>query len=654
MHVQQSGSRSVCCAAPFHRHIAQQRCKIVKRPNVTAIALGLLTVFSVSAAGPNSVAALPERILSGYYGCNVTRKGDFGRNMHMIDVLAAHGFNSYETKIQGRGRHFDVVPHVGPIKEMADRAKSKGMIFQIYLYTVPYLADRHADWAEHASLPPPVSEGGKEIANAFLLTDPAVWRQLFHHAFGFASHQKEIGFASLKFDVERISEHVSYDDATWNAFCAASHSCDPATPARDRARRLSVRRGGKAAYRKFYYAQVEKAIAQFVKEIRAINPNIILGYMPARHRGELSEILNRVLAAPGIPAIVDGWDMYNGSGYVDASTQKNVARARKGNPDNRYVTWIRPDNYIPEDISVAAYHAGARTAGYSIWTLAMLDDSIPPKKRRYPLQKGVSMQDCLTAFARANEAVRADIAENTLQNPSRIPFKTPSVRVAALDISKVRIPRLKAVGAGSTKPCSLTLREQQTLLMPRKAGEAISIRLSHLSRRHHAALQYAVLDPSGRVLRNEAVTRLQSASFMLSAPEDGTYALVVTGGRGGQAWYRVSINGAWCLDARKRVYLFNPQTIYMPGGKSGNSGFNLAMGTPRQEYVCRIADGSPVTNSFSSAVRTFALPATECAKVEFSPPSKNSYSQDYMIDFPKGSAEPFLFADPDAATGLCR
>ena len=90
----------------------------------------------------------------------------------------------------------------------------------------------------------------------------------------------------------------------------------------------------------------------------------------------------------------------------------------------------------------------------------------------------------------------------------------------------------------------------------------------------------------------------------------------------------------------------------MPGGKSGNRGFNLAMGSPGQEYVCSVADGTPVTNSFSSAVRTFTLPETECAKVEFTRPAPSSYSQDFMIDFPKGAAEPFIFADPEAATGL--
>ena len=59
---------------------------------------------------------LPERILSGYYGYNVTRKGDHEHNLHMIDVLAANGFNSYEAKIQAGARHFDVAAHVPTIQ----------------------------------------------------------------------------------------------------------------------------------------------------------------------------------------------------------------------------------------------------------------------------------------------------------------------------------------------------------------------------------------------------------------------------------------------------------------------------------------------------------------------------------------------------------
>ena len=597
---------------------------------------------------------LPGRILSGYYGYNVTRKGDHERNLHMIDVLAANGFNSYETKIQARGRHFDVAPYVPQIKELVDRAKSKGMIFQIYLYTVPYLANRDSKLPEHASLPSPVAANGKEIPNAFLLTDPAVWRQLFHHAFAFARHQEEIGNATLKFDVERIGEYVSFDDSTWEGFCRSTPGYDRSTPVASRSKILKSKKGGTAAYRKFFYSGVEVAVAQFVKEIRAIRPDIILGYMPARPKGEMSEILNRVLAAPGIPAIADGWDMYNGSGYVDATTQKNVERAKSGNAGNRYVTWIRPDNYVPEDVSVAVYHAAAKTSGYSIWTLSMLDATIPAKKRQYPLQKGHSIDEYLSAFAKANKAIREDMSAGTLQSAARIPFKAPRQRVTPLDLTGIAIPRMKATGKGAMQPRPLVLRDQQTILMPRKAGEPIAVALSHLSRRHHVALQYAVLDSAKRVLRNEAVTRLQKEKFEIAAPEDGTYALVVSGGNDGQAWYSVSVNGAWCLDARKRVYLFEPQTIYMTGAESGNGSFNLAMRTPQQEYVCKVGDATAVTNSFTSAVRNYALPCAECVKVEFSRPAANSYSQDFMLDFPKDAKNPFIFADPSAAVQLLK
>jgi hypothetical protein len=77
----------------------------------------IIAVFVAFAAfGIVAADVLPERLLSGYYGYNVNRKGDFEHNLHMIDVLAANGFNSYETKIQARGRHFDVAPYVPKIK----------------------------------------------------------------------------------------------------------------------------------------------------------------------------------------------------------------------------------------------------------------------------------------------------------------------------------------------------------------------------------------------------------------------------------------------------------------------------------------------------------------------------------------------------------
>jgi hypothetical protein len=41
-------------------------------------------------------------------------------------------------------------------------------------------------------------------------------------------------------------------------------------------------------------------------------------------------------------------------------------------------------------------------------------------------------------------------------------------------------------------------------------------------------------------------------------------------------------------------------------------------------------------------------------KVEFSRPTANSYSQDFMLDFPKDAKNPFIFADPSAAVRLLK
>ena len=51
-----------------------------------------------------AVDALPERIISGYYGWNVLRKGDYERNAHMADVVhICHKVNQgFERSYYGR------------------------------------------------------------------------------------------------------------------------------------------------------------------------------------------------------------------------------------------------------------------------------------------------------------------------------------------------------------------------------------------------------------------------------------------------------------------------------------------------------------------------------------------------------------------------
>jgi hypothetical protein len=56
------------------------------------------------------------------------------------------------------------------------------------------------------------------------------------------------------------------------------------------------------------------------------------------------------------------------------------------------------------------------------------------------------------------------------------------------------------------------------------------------------ALHYALLDRNRNELRHETVAPGAQESFTVTAPYTGTYALVITGGAAGQAWYGVRVH----------------------------------------------------------------------------------------------------------------
>lgn len=155
----------------------------------------------------------PVRVMSGYTGYPLGGGGR-GHVERMIDALGDNGFNAIDVKIQQSLRKCDIDGHVPEVKALVDRAREKGLKFNVYLYPVPHHGRRVPEWPEHAALPAPVDMHGHTVSNAFLLTDPAVFGQLFHHAFRFAARRSELGFASLRFDVETLSLNVSYDDAS--------------------------------------------------------------------------------------------------------------------------------------------------------------------------------------------------------------------------------------------------------------------------------------------------------------------------------------------------------------------------------------------------------------------------------------------------------
>ncbi|MBE6358520.1 MAG: hypothetical protein E7057_04650 [Lentisphaerae bacterium] len=619
--------------------------------------ISIVTATAVLACG---AVELPERIMSGYGGHFLGQQVENGHIWRMIGKLGEQKFNSIEVKFQQTlppgVRKVQVDKFKGDIAKLYNHAKSRGLLFQIYLYPASNAGKRFVAWEEHAACPAVVSADGLEIPDVFAINDIRSWRALFEHAYSFAKIHKEVPFASLKFDIEVTPFIYSYDDATWGRFCAANAGFAADTPAAKRAALLKEK-NAEALYKKFFEDEVGKAIKTFADELHAIAPELILGFMPSHH-GVFSELMEKNLATDKVPAIVDGWELYNGAGYEDY-IRKNAARAKKNHPNNRYVTWLRPDNYDAEDIAIHAYHAGANLDGYSIWVLWMLDEAQPKS-----IPKGLNAAGQLAAFGKANNALRADMAAKTLAKTQRIAFKKAKTKVAPIVYKDLVIPTLKPVGsgnmAGSVK--QYILREQQVTLIYAKAGENIDVTLAHLAGKSRpTGLQYAVLDQQKNILRNESLTYGTRASFQIQAPHTGTYALVTSAGWGGQSWYSVEVKTPFAAllagfgkanNARNSsmIYLFSPQKVFLPGKAAGNPGFRFE--TTDNESWHLAVDKGVVQKLKRPKKLQVSLPDKAVTEVLFGKADVD-YSQNIFLYFP-GGKNPLIFFGPERTVEIVK
>ena len=168
----------------------------------------LKKLSAVAAAAFLSCGAveLPERIISGYSGHFFGQQVEGGHIWRMIDKLGEHKFNSIEVKFQQSlpkdVRKVQVEKYKGDVKKFYEHAKSRGLLFQIYLYPASNAGKRYTPWEEHAACPAVVTADGLEISDVFAINDIRSWRALFEHAYSFAKIHKEIPYLSLKFDIE--------------------------------------------------------------------------------------------------------------------------------------------------------------------------------------------------------------------------------------------------------------------------------------------------------------------------------------------------------------------------------------------------------------------------------------------------------------------
>ena len=590
-------------------------------------------------------AAEPVRLLSGYGGYVFGDKPADTERALFIPMKKA-GFNSVELKIQQyKLRRMDVKKHEGEVAELARLARKNGLVFQIYLYPEHYSGKRMENWPEHRDLPCFVTENGEERKTVFSLSDYRVWKESFRHAFDFAELSLKYPVFSLKFDIETISsEGISYDDSSWKCFCGRNPRFASDTPRPERFFSLQ-KHSAVERYRKFFLGEVDQAVRRLGEEIHSINPKLKLGVMPAG--GALAESFVRFWGTPEAPVIIDDWCMYNGEGYSEKVKARRDA-FRKLNPNSLFIPWFRINSYYPGDITVQAYHAGSVCDGYSSWTMGMLTVRHPAASH-YSLPDNNPPERYWNAYAAANQAIRADIRENIPGAAKRIAYTPAKALVPPLDYAELTIPDLVPKGSGKGGQAEYVLRDQRVVFIYAAAGEKIKVRLRHLAGERRAlSLHYALLDAQKRKLRNEAVRPGAVETFEVTAPRTGVYALVVTGGMDGQAWYGVQVFNPYCaFSVDPECYFFGaPFRIFIPGKHFGNTTLSIASSV-RQAYRFRKNRGAWVSVTGKAVMETELGDGLE--EFLMAPPEKpihGYYTQDFRMKLPKGKTL-YFYTDPE-------
>lgn len=517
-------------------------------------------------------AQTAEKVRSGYSGWF------FGGGTYhverMIDRLAANGMNAIDIKIQTSAKVYELEPHKDVVKGMVDRAHAKGLKFNVYLYPFP----------------------GAPAREMVVPCDAAaMWKRIFAHAYQWAKLQSYIGFDSLRFDIETVHCYEALDAAKLEG--------------------------------------VRKAVAEFAHDLHALAPTLPLGYMPADHHA-YAWAFDRALATETVPAYLDAWDLYNGSGYTDEVGRRALA-VKAAHPNNRFVAWLRPNSYRPADIAVSAYHTLKNTDGYSMWSLAMLDDGLGRRTGTMALPDKTVAEDYWREYKKANDAWTSG---------TEIPYRKVEAIVPKLAIDRLAFPNAGAVPYRRRGKSSFVLRDSQTVLIRARAGDDLVLSVRHLAgSRRPVALHYAVVAPDGKVLREEAVMPGGVEAFRVGASADGLYALLCTGGESGQAWYQLTVDGLnCCVDGRQgKAYFFGPPSFAVAGADHGNPTLCIGNGST-QAYQWRV-NGGEWQDSVGQSEREIALP-DGLVRIELRELKKDGYyCQDFFIRFPNGR-NPYVFA----------
>ncbi len=630
-------------------------------------AVALLAISAFATEFNTIPVKRPAKFLVGYSGYELGTHQVDAMTKNYFAPMQKSGFNTVELKIfqVKPGNRLDVSnPEIfAELKSLVNAANEHNLLFSAYVFTEPYTGKRNVkEYPQHKDLPAFVDEDGKTIDNLFSIIHYNVMREVYNNAFELAKASTKLPIAQVKFDIENIFNFgISYDDPSWKMFCAENPEFKVNTPASER---VSVLKAANAQdkYKAWFILQFEKTVQRIERELHAINPNLILGLMPTE-LGWVSKAFAKYLATPQAPAVMDDWSMYAGDGYNKDFVSKRQAELKALNPNNLYVAWLRLNSHQPDDLPSQLYHVALETDGYDVWAMHMVDPDF--KEVGYELPNGKTIADYYNAFATVNQAVRADLAGDKNAWGKRIEYKKLVAATQPLDL-KITIPDLIPAGNGTGPTQGFALRDQQTAYIYAETGEMISATITHLSgTARKVAVQYALIDRDGNKLRNEIVLpgdekRFGMEKFAVAAPYTGVYALTVSGGTGGLAWYGLEIhNKHYAFEATDRG---NPEShgiylMYSSGSfnayllRNGQTGNAQLVGEKREGMVFDYAINGGRKIFVANNNYTIDLPESQVIKITFSRPEKMKETQ-YMQDFifyTRGAVLPYLYDNPERA-----
>lgn len=598
----------------------------------------------------------PVKMLAGYLGFNPHVMEAQEMLNQFAKPMARAGFNTMDIKIHpstSKGIIDLKNPKVyANLKALADGIDAEGMMFTVYVYARDERQPQSIEADKFSQ--PCVDDTGKTLELLFNLADYNSFKAAMANVFIMAEASKTMPIGAVKIDIEVLMSAYSYDDQTWGRFVKENPSFHVSTPIAERLNELK-KNVAEEKYQIFYVREYEKNVQQFEKEVHKINPKLMLGMMPM-NQNWLSNPFIKNLATKEAPAIIDDWSMYNGDGYDRNSILRQQSFVLSLNPNNLYIPWLRLNTYKPEQIPAQLYHAALENGGYNIWCIDMLDPKVNALSG-YGLPNGVKEVQYYEAFSKVNKALNKDFASAKSTWGKRIAYVKLPPPLQPLNLN-ITVPNLVPKGNGTGANPGFVLRDQQTVFIYAEKGEKISAKITHLAgAARKVALHFCLLDKDGKILVDEGVSPYENGGATGSeylnfpAPYSGTYALTISGGVSGMAWYSVVVNNPhYGLRTENGVYFFMTATfkIYLlRGGLAGPAWLDIFMEPPQVANV----EGFKLPLELVETSKKVELPSNEKLYYSFSKPERmraGQFAQDVVLT-PRGAVLPYIFDNPERA-----